>query len=53
MSRWKPSRTNEVYCSNCKEWYDESVDEICKIIVENCKKINITAEDSAIRAMGP
>lgn len=30
---------------------DYSIDEICKILVENCKKINITAEDSALRAM--
>lgn len=30
---------------------DYSVDEICKILVANCKKINTTAEDSAVHAM--
>lgn len=30
---------------------DYSIDELCKIIVTNCKKINTTAQDSAIRAM--
>ena len=30
---------------------DYSIDELCKIININCKKINITAEDSAIHAM--
>jgi Holliday junction DNA helicase RuvB len=30
---------------------DYSIDELCEIIVANCKKINIAAKDSAVRAM--